>query len=189
MKKILSLLTVFVLIAGLVPAVSVAASNTFTLMVYMCGTDLESDGGCATADLKEMIASGVKTGGNVNVFVQTGGTKKWATKGMTNRKGERWTLSKDGIERVDSLGEIDMGDGDTFTAFLQYGFENYPADRYGLVLWDHGAGATDGVCYDEISGNSLNMAKIYTALTAASSEANYRKFSFVGFDACLMANY
>ncbi|HPS81960.1 MAG TPA: clostripain-related cysteine peptidase [Candidatus Limiplasma sp.] len=189
MKKVLSFLVVLMLLTAFIPTATLAASPTFTLMVYMCGTDLESDGGCATADLKEMVKSGVKSGGNVTVYVQTGGTKQWATKGMTNREGERWLVSKDGLERVDSLGRIDMGSGDEFTQFLEYGLKNYPADRYGLVLWDHGAGATDGVCYDEISGNSLNMAKIYQSLQAASKEANFSKFSFVGFDACLMANY
>ena len=189
MKKALSFLVVLMLLTAFIPTATFAASPTFTLMVYMCGTDLESDGGCATADLKEMIKGGVKAGGNVTVYVQTGGTKQWATKGMTNREGERWLVSKDGLERVDSLGRIDMGSGDEFTQFLEYGLQNYPADRYGLVLWDHGAGATDGVCYDEISGNSLNMAKIYQSLQAVSKEANFSKFSFVGFDACLMANY
>lgn len=189
MKKVLSLLLTLVLLTALVPAASIAEGKTFTLMVYMCGTDLESDGGCATADLKEMIKSGAKSGGNLTIYVQTGGTKKWATKGMTNREGERWLVSKDGLERVDSLGNIDMGSGDEFTGFLKYGIENYPADRYAVVLWDHGAGATDGVCYDEITDNSLNMAKIYQSLSVASKEANYRKLSFVGFDACLMADY
>ena len=189
MKRSISLLMTVILLLALVPATSVAAGETFSLMVYMCGTDLESDGGCATADLREMIAGGVKTGGNVNVYVQTGGTLKWATRGMTNRKGERWQITKDGMERVDSLGAVDMGDGDTFTDFLQYGFANFPADRYGLVLWDHGAGATDGVCYDEITGNSLNMAKMYTSLTTAINADAARKFSFIGFDACLMADF
>ena len=189
MKKALSLLMTLVLLLALVPTTATAAGKTFTLMVYMCGTDLESDGGCATADLQEMVASGIKVNGNVTIYVQTGGTKKWATKGMTNREGERWSLDSSGMERVDNLGRVDMGDDATFTDFLQYGFANYPADRYGLVLWDHGAGASDGVCYDEISGNSLNMAEIYSALHTASKASNYHKFSFVGFDACLMANY
>lgn len=189
MKKTLSLLLTLLLVAALFPAGASASAKTFTLMVYMCGTDLESDGGCASADLKEMVKAGVKTDGNVTVFVQTGGTLKWATRGMTNREGERWLVSKDGMQRVDSLGRVDMGDGDTFTQFLRYGLQNYPADRYGVVLWDHGAGATDGVCYDEITGNSLNMAEIYQSLNSLSGERNLSKFAFIGFDACLMANY
>ncbi len=189
MKKALCLLLAALLCAALLPAAAVTDGGTFTLMVYLCGTDLESDGGLATADLKEMIASGVSPDGGLNVYVQTGGTKKWEMKGLTAKEGERWRLTGDGMDRLESLGRIDMGDGDEFAAFLRYGFEHFPADRYGLVLWDHGAGASDGVCYDEITDNSLDMAEIYAALTAASKEANYRKFSLVGFDACLMADY
>ena len=76
MKKALSLWLALALLLALIPAGASATSQTFTLMVYMCGTDLESDGGLATADLREMIASGVKPGGKLTVYVQTGGTKK-----------------------------------------------------------------------------------------------------------------
>ncbi len=189
MKKTLCLLLAAVLLAALLPATSLAASPTFTLMVYLCGTDLESDGGLATADLKEMVSSGITTSGPLTVYVQTGGTKKWTNPKIKDREAERWTLSKAGLDRAEGLGRVDMGDGDAFAEFLQYGLENYPADRYGVILWDHGAGASDGVCYDELTGNSLNMREIYDAFTKASAEPNYRKFSLVGFDACLMADY
>ena len=189
MKRMLALLLTVTVLMALAPATSLAADTTFTLMVYMCGTDLESDGGLATADLNEMIASKIPAHGNLIVYVQTGGTRTWSNSVMTNKIGERWTLDKDGLTQVDSLGKVDMGKGETFQQFLQYGFENFAADRYGLILWDHGAGATDGVCYDEISGDSLNMAEIYSALNNAAREPAFHKFSFVGFDACLMANY
>lgn len=189
MKKTLCLLLAAVLLAAMLPATSLAASPTFTLMVYLCGTDLESDGGLATADLKEMVASGVQSGGKLTVYVQTGGTKKWTNPKIKDREAERWTLSEDGLTRADKLGRVDMGDGETFADFLRFGLENYPADRYGVILWDHGAGASDGVCYDELTGNSLNMREIYDAFTKASAEPAFRKFSLVGFDACLMADY
>lgn len=189
MKKTLCLLLAAVLLAALLPATSLAASPTFTLMVYLCGTDLESDGGLATADLKEMVASGVPSGGKLTVYVQTGGTKKWTNSKIKDREAERWTLSEDGLTRVGKLGRVDMGDGETFADFLRFGLENYPADRYGVILWDHGAGASDGVCYDELTGNSLNMHEIYDAFTKAAKEPAFHKFSLVGFDACLMADY
>lgn len=188
MKKALSILLAIMLLLSLAPT-AVAAAKTFTLLVYMCGTDLESDGGLATADLQEMVASGVKRGGNLNVVVQTGGTKQWATRGMTNREGERWLLSTQGMERLASLGRVNMGSGDTFADFLQFGIAQYPADRFGVIFWDHGAGSSDGVCYDEITGESLDMQEIYAAFQQASKLPDYRKFAMVGFDACLMADY
>ena len=189
MKKALSLLLAAILLVALLPVSALAANPTFTLMIYLCGTDLESDGGLAAEDLREMIASNVTPGGKLTVYIQTGGTKKWSVQGLKNGAAERWTLDSDGLAKLESLGKTDMGDGATFTSFLQYGFANFAADRYGLILWDHGAGASDGVCYDELTGNSLNMQEIYASLTTASKSKNYNKFAMVGFDACLMADY
>jgi hypothetical protein len=189
MKKALSVLLAVILCFSLVPATAGASAQTFTLMVYLCGTDLESDGGLATADLKEMTGSDIAANSGLTLYVQTGGTKNWENKKLADGKGERWRVDKTGLTKLTSLGDIDMGDEAEFASFLQYGFENFPADRYGLIFWDHGSGATDGVCYDEMTDNSLNMAEIYTALATAAKEPNYRKFSMVGFDACLMADY
>ena len=43
------------------------------------------------------------------------------------------------------LGELDMGDPNTLTSFIQWGVENYPADHYFLILFDHGQGAVGTV--------------------------------------------
>ena len=45
----------------------------WTVMIYLCGTDLESESGMATTNLK-MIAD-TKPNDTVNVVIQTGGTK------------------------------------------------------------------------------------------------------------------
>ena len=49
-----------------------------TVMVYMCGSDLESDGGAATADLNEMLYADV--GDHVNIIVETAGPRAGATR-------------------------------------------------------------------------------------------------------------
>lgn len=189
MKKLLPLILCVVLSLCLVPEAD-AKSQTFTLMVYLCGTDLESDGGAATADLEEMVAAGVPKGGDLTVYIQTGGTKSWQTRGITDRKVERWTLSGKGLSKVDSVGSASMGDVSTFADFLVYGFDNYPADRYGLIMWDHGSGASGGLCYDEMTGDPLYYPEIYEGLEKARSRSGVsQKFAFIGFDACLMASY
>ena len=48
--------------------------DTVTIMVYMCGTDLESRSAMATRDLVEMTRA--KLGSNVHVLVYTGGCAK-----------------------------------------------------------------------------------------------------------------
>ena len=51
--------------------------DTATIMVYMCGTDLESRSGMGTSDLQEMLNA--KFGRAVNLLVYTGGCKAWNT--------------------------------------------------------------------------------------------------------------
>ena len=50
--------------------------DAVTLMVYMIGSDLESRNGMATADLNEMVYSGLNNN-KVNVIVETGGCRRW----------------------------------------------------------------------------------------------------------------
>ena len=47
----------------------------WTVMVYLCGTDLESRFGMATYNLKEIARTEANDG--VNVVIETGGAKSW----------------------------------------------------------------------------------------------------------------
>ena len=49
--------------------------DTVTLMVYLCGSDLESEHSMATADLNEMLHANLNDD-KVNIIVETGGAKK-----------------------------------------------------------------------------------------------------------------
>lgn len=51
------------------------------------------------------------------------------------------TTSGINSQLVQSMGKgVDMGSPTTLANFIQWGKTNYPADRYVLVLWDHGNG-------------------------------------------------
>jgi hypothetical protein len=41
---------------------------------------------------------------------------------------------------IEDLGEANMGDGNVLGEFVRWSMFNYPAERYMLVLWDHGDG-------------------------------------------------
>ena len=56
-------------------SVPMGENGTWTIFVYLCGTDLESDGGFATHDLQEMLDA--STSSNVRFVIQTGGTALW----------------------------------------------------------------------------------------------------------------
>ncbi len=157
--------------------------DTATIMVYMCGTDLESRSGMGTADLKEMLAA--RLGDNLNLLVYTGGCSGWKNNLVSSRTNQIWQV-KDGKLAIlrDDLGSVSMTKPDTLAEYIKWCAENYPASRYELILWDHGGGSVSGYGYDEkfAASGSMGLAGVGRAL----KEAGVR-FDFIGFDACLMA--
>ncbi|MFE3845794.1 clostripain-related cysteine peptidase [Thermoplasmatota archaeon] len=63
------------------------------------------------------------------------------------------------------LGEVNMGDSKTLSDFINYSKKNYPADRYLLSFYNHGAG-WHGACLDETDKDWLSMDETQTALLA-----------------------
>ena len=158
-------------------------ADQVTLMVYMCGTDLESKYGMATNDLQEMASA--KFGDNVNVIVYTGGCRGWKTNGISSSSNQIYKVESGGIRCLEkNMGTGAMTDPDTLTSFIKYCAQNYPANRNDLILWDHGGGSVSGYGYDEINRNkgSMDLSKLDSALKNGGVT-----FDFIGFDACLMA--
>lgn len=153
-----------------------------TLMLYLIGSDLESQSGMATSDLNEILHADL-TNENLNIIVQTGGTKRWANNVMSSRNIERWQATSRGLSRMDTLRSADMTKPEVLSSFIQYAAKAAPADRYMLILWDHGGGSVTGYGRDELYPNgTMDTAEVAKALKAGGV-----KFDFVGFDACLMA--
>ena len=93
--------------------------DSVTVMVYMIGSDLESQSGMATADLNEMLYAGINNK-NVNVFVQTGGAKRWKNSVMNAKKIQRWTISGKGIGLLEENKSTSMTDEEQLADFIQY---------------------------------------------------------------------
>lgn len=162
---------------------AVEQSDTATVMIYMCGTDLESKYGMGTADLQEMINADLTD--DVNVLVYTGGCRSWQNKAVSSDTNQIWQVKDEGLLCLEkNLGADPMTDEDTLAGFIRWCGKNYPADRNILVLWDHGGGSVSGYGYDEkfASTGSMDLAGLDAALAAGGVT-----FDFVGFDACLMA--
>ncbi len=160
-------------------------ARSATVMVYMNGSDLETEGGEATADLEEMVESGV--GENVNVIVQTMGTKEWHDYGISSKTSQRYKVTVSGLELVmDNLGQLDCTRPETLSGFIDFCKKNYPADRYMLIFWDHGGGPVYGFGYDEWLKDlaSLTLDEIQEALRQNSDI----RFDIIGMDCCIMAN-
>ena len=159
--------------------------DVVTIMVYMCGSDLESEASMGIYDLQEMASA--RIGSNVNLLVYTGGTTRWHLSDISTKVNQIYRVVGNGqIERlVDNAGTGSMVDPETLISFIEWGVDNYEANRYELIFWDHGGGSVSGYGYDTKYPNlgSMDLAKIDRALTTAGID-----FDFVGFDACLMAN-
>ena len=159
--------------------------DVVTILVYMCGSDLESQNAMGVYDLQEMASATISD--NINLLVYTGGSSKWHLSEISNRYNQIYrVIGKGNIERlVENAGTGSMVDPDTLTSFIEWGVENFEANRYGLIMWDHGTGSVGGYGYDEKYPNlgSMDLAEIDEALTNADVA-----FDFIGFDACLMAN-
>ena len=157
--------------------------DTVTIMVYMCGTDLESKSGMATADLQEMLNADI--GKNVNLLVYTGGCTQWRNDVVSSQVNQIYQVESGGLRRlVKDGGSVSMTDPDTLSGFIRWCAENFPANRNELILWDHGGGSITGYGYDQKfpGSGSMDLAGIDKALRDGGVT-----FDFIGFDACLMA--
>ena len=168
------------------------ANETWTVLMYVCGSNLESDstrmgGGLATSNLVELTQA--KLGGNVNYVVETGGAKRWQNKVVSPRYLERYAMEDGYLTQKERVPSASMAEPSTLADFLKWGTENYPADHYMLIIWDHGGGSIAGVCNDDLypytsdgEADTLTLPEMRDALKSSGTS-----FDVIGFDTCLMA--
>ena len=157
--------------------------DSVTVMVYMCGADLESQNGMATSDLKEMVNANLSD--SINLLVYTGGARRWRNNVVSGSVNQIYKIENGNLTRlVENDGNASMTSPSTLASFIRYGSAKYPANRMVLIFWDHGGGSVSGYGYDERYGHgqTMTLAGINEALKSAGV-----KFDFIGFDTCLMA--
>lgn len=163
---------------------SMGEEGTWTIFVYLCGADLESENGMATGDLQEMLDAAASD--NVRYVIQTGGAYEWQNGVVDAGKLQRFVVEDNDLVEVYSSSAASMADVATLTDFVRWGIEEYPAERMGFIFWDHGCGCINGVCVDETDNqNTLFLRDIDNAFLSVSDVMTDR-FEFIGFDACLM---
>jgi len=159
------------------------SEDTVTIMVYMCGADLESRSGMASKDIQEMLKADL--GNNINLLIYTGGARQWQNNVVSSTTNQIYQIKNGKLNLlVDNVGNLPMTKPDTLSSYIKWAATNYPADRFELIFWNHGGGSTGGYGYDEkfASAGSMSLAGINTALKDGGVT-----FDFVGFDTCLMA--
>ena len=171
-----------------------------TFMVYIVGSNLESDNYLGNVNIREMV-EGTKGDTDTNIIIQTGagqhrGTP--ATDPIYNQpllvtdwtklklhkihNGQLTTIEEDmgaschKYETVPNCTPMSKGN---ITEFIKKAVAQAPADRYVLVLWNHGSGSIHGYGDPE---NSSSVIDIQEAIKNSGVH-----FDIIGYDACLMA--
>jgi hypothetical protein len=176
-------------VPGDVAALEAQAPSTITVAVWMdADNSLES---LAPGDLDELE---VAAGPTVQVAVQLdripGGLLAqgdWAGTVRLEVAPDR-VRGRLASTVVEDLGEVDMGDGDALADFLVWADDRYPADRFVVILWDHGGGywiASDDTSHDKILIPDGELSEALQAVV----DARGAKVDVLGFDACNMAGW
>ncbi len=152
-----------------------------TIMVYAIGTDLESTASCLSADVKEMMAATPNS--DLNLVLQVGGCTDFRNNYMTDGITQRFSIANGNIEKLSDLGDVSMVEPETLEDFIKFGKENYPAEKYILVLWDHGGGVPLGFGADELHDGTLTEIEMAQAIGNCDIE-----FESIIFNACLMGS-
>ena len=114
-------------------------SAKWTFMVYVAGYNNLST--FAGLDLAEMRKVGSNDDLKIAVFV----------KRLEQQAAHRIIVGKDGAdeERQNLGGKIDSGSPQTMFDFIKWAAAKAPAERYALIIWNHGSG-WDPLDFDEI---------------------------------------
>lgn len=161
------------------PAINVTVDNDikWTFMVFING-DNNLDP-AALDDLNEMKSAGYSN--KINVVAQLDRDYSPGYWRYHLNSGGNWDITS--FEQ-----ELDFGNPNVLRDFINWAMTSYPASRYVLVIWDHGAGwrerrgeAIKGISYDDHGGyiDSVELADVINSIS--------RPIHIVGMDACLMA--
>jgi tetratricopeptide (TPR) repeat protein len=92
-----------------------------------------------------------------------------------------------GSEELADLGEMDMSDPQTLEDFVTWAISTYPAERYALIMSDHGMGWLGGWTDSNPNSGEMSLSEIDSALYNIVTKTGIGQLDFFGFDACLMA--
>ena len=161
--------------------------ESVVVMEYVIGSDLENKIGSASGNLKQ-IADATKQGSALKFVMECGGSYRWFTSGIEENSVGRYVMENGQLNKVMDIDQYTtMSSKDELLDFINWTKENYPADRYMLVLWDHGGGLSSGYGQDDLNrrndgtGSTIMVDEIVSAIKDSGM-----KFDMIGFDACLM---
>ncbi|MBI5745143.1 MAG: hypothetical protein HY952_11410 [Elusimicrobia bacterium] len=171
----------------------------WTVLVFVNGKNDLERAGLLNVNMMEMVGSNA----SVNIVAELG---RMNGQGGDTTDDGNWTgsrrlyVTKDkDMKKVSSkvvmaTEKVDMGDYKRAVDFVLWGKKNYPAEKYMLILWDHGSGWMDprkeaakaaspdgkGISFDDETGNYIRTREIGSIVREAGG------VDVLAFDACLM---
>jgi hypothetical protein len=118
-------------------------------------------------------------GGNSNPTFS--GTRRYLVRPDTSSSINSQVVQEMGVN-------VDMGRAETLNEFVRWTKLNYPAERYCLIVWNHGNGwhrdrnpqpVVKGISYDDHTGNAIQTWQLPLAMQD-------QRVDVFSFDACLM---
>lgn len=166
-----------------------SAASKWDIYMYVCGSDLESEGGAWADAYGNILLTDIPEG--VRYTIKFGGSESSQDSFFQEHVDESFEVILDDTDDITSYtGPYeDMGDGSTLEGFLQDYTAEETGGHRGLILWNHGS-AINGLCYDEKTDNMITLNELQQAFKTVYPEATPEKpaFDFIWMDACLMAN-
>lgn len=158
-----------------------------TIMIYMVGSNLETELGLGSRDLSGIEYDKIKEN-DMHVLLMAGGTKSWYNNYINPNSTCIYELTENGYEAVEDKGLISMGKSSTLSSFLEYSYNKYKTGKYDLIIWDHG-GAVDGSSYDDLfregfGKDNLKLDELNSALSSSPFNKN-NKLETVLYRTCL----
>ena len=157
-------------------------STSWTIMVYIDGDNNLDPYAIQNINSMELVGSADK----IKIIVQydslgSAGARRY----LITKDYDHMNITSPALEEI---GEVNMGAGETLVDFIRFCTTNYPAQKYALILWNHGTGFKKpaefykDICWDETSGDdALTIPEVEQALSQSGTF-----FDLLAMDACLM---
>ena len=181
--------------------------KNFTILIYM-DADNNLDSGSDNnynsifADINEMEQVGSTEDMDVVLLVDRVVNSSW-------EKPRIYHIQKDtNLEVVNSIilkkysYELNMGDSATLHGFIEYGINNFPSEKYILILWSHGSGWYPERINKSLKSSIVGKKIIRSIIRSVGSDVSHNKdglnlpeikqalkgyfFETIMFDACFM---
>jgi hypothetical protein len=167
----------------------------WTILIYGHGDNTLSNS--LFQDMAEMASAHLNDKVNVVLLADWDASQHIPGETENFPTGSQWFRFAGGgaaPELIASSPELDLDDPAVLSAAITYAYTKFPAQRYGLVLWDHGGSWNAGFGGDTQDGTragvGLSAEAVATAVRMGLSRAGLtgdRPLEFFSYDTCLMA--